>query len=125
LTGLEIQRQGLVQRGFTVYLMNVPLCWTSKIQREVTLSISKEEYVAISESVKEIKSMYFLLCDIGIDVELPIVVKTDYIGAMLMANVALTGVYRRNVDTWDHFIRESGEEVTIKIELVILYVQVI
>jgi hypothetical protein len=42
----------------------------------VTLSSSEAKYVAISEAVKEIKSMYFLLRDIGIDVDLPILVKT-------------------------------------------------
>jgi Reverse transcriptase (RNA-dependent DNA polymerase) len=41
--------------GFMIYLMNVPICWRSKAQRGVTLSSSEAEYVAISESVKEIK----------------------------------------------------------------------
>jgi hypothetical protein len=57
--------------GFIVYLMNTP-----------TLSSSEAEYVAISEAFKEIIFTYFLPHDIGIDVELPIVAKTDNIGAM-------------------------------------------
>jgi hypothetical protein len=44
------------------------------------LSRIEAEYVAISEAVKEINIMYFLIRDIEIDVELPIVVKTDNIG---------------------------------------------
>jgi hypothetical protein len=44
--------------GFIVYLMNVSVCWRSKVQRRVTLSLSKDEYVAISEAVKEIKFIY-------------------------------------------------------------------
>jgi hypothetical protein len=55
---------------FIVYLMNVPVCWRSKAQRGLTLSSSEAEYVAISESVKEIKFLYFLLYDNGIDVDL-------------------------------------------------------
>ena len=43
-----------------------------------------EEYVAMSEAVKEIRFIYFILCDVGIEVELPIVVKTDNVGAMFM-----------------------------------------
>ena len=78
--------------GFIVYLMGVPVSWRSKAQRGVTLSSSEAEYVAISEAVKEIKFMYFLLQEIGFDVELPIVVKTDNIGALFMSQNASTGV---------------------------------
>jgi hypothetical protein len=39
---------------FIVYLLGVPICWTSKGQKGVTLSSSEAEYVAISEAVKEI-----------------------------------------------------------------------
>jgi hypothetical protein len=62
--------------------------------------------------------MYFLLCYIGIDVKLPIVVKIDNIGAMLMAHNRLTGVHTRHVDTWYHFIRENIEEGKNKIKFV-------
>jgi hypothetical protein len=58
--------------GFIVYLMNVPVCWRSKAQRGVTLSSSEAEYIVIPEAIKVLKFMYFLLCDIGVDVELPI-----------------------------------------------------
>jgi hypothetical protein len=57
--------------------MNVPVCWRSKAQRGVTLSSSKAGYVAISEAVKEINFIYYLLREIGIEVNLPITVKTD------------------------------------------------
>jgi hypothetical protein len=64
--------------------MNVPVCWRSKAQRDVTLSSSEAEYVAISEAVKEIKFIYYLLQGIGINIELPIIVKTNNIGAMFL-----------------------------------------
>jgi hypothetical protein len=70
--------------GFIVYLQNVPVCWRSKAQRGVMLSNSKAEYFAMSEAVKEIRFVYFILKDIGIEVELPIVVKTDNVGALFM-----------------------------------------
>jgi hypothetical protein len=41
--------------------------------------------VAMSEAVKEVKFTNYLPCDIGIEVELPIIVKTDNVGAMFMA----------------------------------------
>ena len=104
--------------GFIVYLQNVPVCWRSKAQRGVTLSSSKAEYVAMSEAVKEIKFLYFLLRDIGIEVELPIVVKTDNIGALFMSQNSSTGVRTRHVDTRYHFIRENVEDGIVRVEFV-------
>jgi hypothetical protein len=104
--------------GFIIYLMNVPVCWRSKAQRGVTLSSSEAEYVAISEAVKEIKFIYYLLQGIGIDIELPIIVKTDNIGAMFMAQNSSSGVRTRHVDTRYHYIRENVEDGIIKIEFV-------
>ena len=104
--------------GLIVYLMNVPVCWRSKAQRGVTLSSSEAEYVAISEAVKEIKFIYYLLQGIGIEIELPIIVKTDNIGAMFMAQNASSGVRTRHVDTRYHYIRENVEDGIIKIVFV-------
>jgi hypothetical protein len=78
--------------GFILYLMNVPVCWQSKSQKGVTLSSSEAEYVAMSEVVKEVKFMYYLLRDIGIEVKLPIIVKTDNFGAMFMVQNSSSGV---------------------------------
>jgi hypothetical protein len=104
--------------GFIVYLQNVPVCWRSKAQRGVTLSSSKAEYVAMSEAVKEIRFIYFILKDIGIEVELPIVVKTDNVGALFMSQNSSTGVRSRHVDTRYHFIRENVEDGIVRVEFV-------
>ena len=104
--------------GFIIYLLNVPICWRSKGQRGVTLSSSEAEYVAISEAAKEIKFIFYLLKDIGVDVQLPIVVKTDNIGAIFMSQNASTGVRTRHIDTRYHFIREIIDDGLIKIEFV-------
>ena len=63
--------------GFIIYLQGAPVCWRSKAQKGMTLSSSEAEYVAISDAVKEIKFLYFLLQNIRIELDLPIVVKTD------------------------------------------------
>jgi hypothetical protein len=98
--------------------MNVPVCWRSKAQRGVTLSSSKAEYVAISEAVKEIKFIYYLLREIGIEVNLPITVKTDNVGAMFVAQNASSGVRARHIDTRYHYVRENLEEGIINIKFV-------
>jgi hypothetical protein len=104
--------------GFIVHIMNVPVCWRSKAQRGVTLSSSEAEYVAISEAVNEIKFIYYLLREIGVEVNLPITVKTDNVGAMFMAQNASSGVRMRHIDTSYHYVRENLEEGIINIEFV-------
>jgi hypothetical protein len=100
--------------GFIVYLQNAPVCWRYKAQKGVTLSSCEAEYVTISEAVKEIKFLYFLLKDIGIEMTLPIVVKTDNIGALFMSQNSSTGVRSRHVETRYHFIRENVDDGIVK-----------
>lgn len=50
--------------------------------------------------------------------DLPIVVKTDNIGALFMSQNASTGVRTRHVDTRYHFIRENIEDGIVKVEFV-------
>ena len=104
--------------GFIIYLLGVPICWRSKGQKSVTLSSSEAEYIAISEAVKEIRFIYYLLDSIGIKVELPIVVRCDNVGAIFMAENSSSGVRTRHIDTRYHFIREHIEDGFIKIVFV-------
>jgi hypothetical protein len=64
--------------GFIIYLQGMPVCWRSKAQAGVT----EAEYIAISDAAKEIKCLYFLLQNLGIELDLPIVVKTGSICAL-------------------------------------------
>jgi hypothetical protein len=66
--------------------------------------------VAMSEAVKEVKVLYYLLHDIGIEVKLPIIVKTDNVGAMFMAQNSSSGVRTRHVDTRYHFVPENLDD---------------
>jgi hypothetical protein len=84
----------------------------------VTLSRSEAEYVAMSEAVKEVKFIYYLLRDIGIEVKLPIIVKTGNVGAMFMAQNSSSGVRTRHIDTRYHFVRENLDNRIIKIEFI-------
>jgi hypothetical protein len=105
--------------GFIIYLLSVPICWRSKSQKGVTLSGTEAEYVVISEANKELKFIYYLLSDLHIKVNLPIVVKADNIGAIFMSEIASTGFRTRHVDTRYHFVQEFIEDGFIKIEFVL------
>jgi hypothetical protein len=82
--------------GFIVYLLNVPVCGRLKAQRAEALSSNKSENVAISEAVKEIKFIYYLLMENGIKIKLLITVKMDNVGAMFIAS---SSVRTRHIDT--------------------------
>jgi hypothetical protein len=103
---------------FIIYLLGVPICWRSKGQNG-TLSSSEAEYMAMSEAVKEIRFIFYLLRDVGIPVKLPIMVRNDNIGAMFMAEKnASSDIRTRHIDTRYHFIREHVEDGFIKIVFV-------
>jgi hypothetical protein len=98
--------------------MNVSACLQSKSHKGVTLSSTEAEYVAISEAVKKVKFINNLLREIGIEVELQIIVKTDNVGAMFIAQNSSSGVRTRHVDTRYHFVRENLDDWIIKIEFI-------
>jgi hypothetical protein len=83
--------------GFIIYFLEAPICWRSKGKKGVTLSSSEAKYVAISEVVKEIRFVYYHLVSLGISVKLPIIVRTDNIGAIFMAENPSSGVRTRHI----------------------------
>jgi hypothetical protein len=72
----------------------------------------------MSEAVKEIRFVYYLLQSLGISVKLPIIVRIDSIGAIFMAENASSGVCTRHIDTRYHFIQEHIEDGFIQIVFV-------
>ena len=104
--------------GFIIYLLGAPICWRSKGQKGVTLSSREAEYVAMSEAVKEIRFIFYLLKGMGVEVKLPIIVRCDNVGAIFMAENSSSGVRTRHVDTRYHFVREHVEDGFIKIVFV-------
>ena len=66
--------------------MDVPVSWQSKGQKSVTLSLTEAEYVASSEATKEVKYVYQLLRNLGVEAKLPITVCVENIGTIFMSN---------------------------------------
>jgi hypothetical protein len=68
--------------------------------------------------LKEIKFIFYLLQGIRIEIDLPIIVKTDNVGAMFMEQIASSGVRTCHVDTRYHYVQENMEDGIIKIEFI-------
>ena len=70
--------------GFVIKLLGASICWRSKGQQVVLLTSCEAQYITMSEAVKEIKFIYYLLKGMGVEVKLPIIVRSDNMGAILM-----------------------------------------
>jgi hypothetical protein len=91
VTRLETQRQQSALLD-SLLIFKIHLFAGALRCKKELLSSSEAEYAAISEDTKEIKFLCFLLRDIGIEMILSIVVKTDNIGALFMSQNSLTHV---------------------------------
>ena len=72
--------------GYIIYFCGIPIAWRSKGLKSVVLSTTEAEYMALSEVVKELKFIVQLLQTMNIEVELPITVYVDNVGAIWLSN---------------------------------------
>ena len=104
--------------GYVIYFCGVPVAWKSKNMRSVVLSTTEAEYVAISEVVKEFKSVYQLLESMDVKLPLPIKVRVDNIGAIWLVNNSGVSERTKHVDTRAHFVRSYVINEVVTIEFV-------
>ena len=101
--------------GYIVYFCGVPISWRSKGMKCVALSSTEAEFIALSEVVKEIRFIYQVLTSIGIEIELPIIVHVDNIGAIFMSKTVSVSQRTKHVDIRSRFVNEFIEEGFIKV----------
>jgi hypothetical protein len=104
--------------GYVIYFCGVPISWKSKSGRSVTLSSTEAEYFAISECAKELIFIKHVVESMGIQVELPIEIKVDNVGAIYLANNYTTSQRTRHIDVRMHFVRQYIEDGVFKIVFV-------
>jgi hypothetical protein len=101
--------------GFIIYFMGCAISWKSRAQKSVTLSSTEAEYVAISEVSAEIMFIKQLLESLNIQVNLPIIVHVDNVGAIYLSNNATTSQRTKHIDIRYHYVREYIEDGILKI----------
>ena len=47
--------------GYTIYYANCPVIWSSKLQTEIALSTTEAEYIALSQSLRDVLPLISLL----------------------------------------------------------------
>ena len=86
--------------------------------KSVVLSTTEAEYMALSEVVKELKFIFQLLQTMNIEVELPITVHVDNVGAISLSNNRTTSVRTKHIDIRTSFVKEYQEDGKIIIKFV-------
>lgn len=88
--------------------------WCSRKQDCVTLSSSEAEYVALAESCKELKWILRLFEDLGVQMNLPVIINEDNQSAIKLLDANSSGRRSKHVDTRYHFVRQMKQEEVIK-----------
>ena len=86
--------------------------------KSVVLSTTEAEYMALSEVVKEFKFIVQLLQTMDIEVELPITVHVDNVGAIWLSNNRTTSDRTKHIDIRTSFVKEYQEDGKIIIKSV-------
>ena len=101
--------------GYILYFCGAPIAWKSKAGKSVTLSSTEAEYVASSEIAKEAIFVKNILESVGIEIELPIKIRVDNVGAIYLANNYATSQRTKHIDVRAHFLREYIENGVLKV----------
>jgi len=95
--------------------MGVPVSWKSYLQKSMMLSWSKAIFVALSEATEEVPFVVQVLQLIGIEIELPVVVHVENVGAIFIAENVTMSQHTKHIDICYHYIREFVKDGFIKI----------
>ena len=86
--------------------------------KSVVLSTTEAEYMALSEVVKKLKFIVQLLQKMNIEVELPITLYVDNVGAIQLSNNRTTIDRTKHIDIRTCFVKEYQEDGKIIIKFV-------
>ena len=84
----------------------------------MVLSATEAEYMALSEGVKEVKFIVQLLQTMNIEVELPITVYVDNVGAIWLSNNRTTSDRTKHIDIRTCLVKEYQEDGKVIINFV-------
>ena len=104
--------------GYYVYFCGIPIAWKSKGMRSVALSTTEAEYIALSEVMKKIKFIIQLLKTMNMNVEMPITIYVDNVGAIWLSNNRASSERTKHIHIRTAFVKEDREEGKILIKFV-------
>ena len=99
--------------GYVIMLANCPLIWASKLQNTIALSTQNAEYVALSQSLRELVAIRELILDLvgtlGIGTDISFVTKSkafeDNAAALQFAKTGKLTLQNKHIATKYHWFR--------------------
>jgi hypothetical protein len=104
--------------GYVIFASVSAISWKSKSQPCVTLSSTEAEYVALNETVREVKFIIQLLKTIRIEAERPAKVYVDNVGSIFLSKNKTNRERTKQTDLKYHFIREQIQNGLIDVKFV-------
>ena len=101
--------------GYIIYFCGIPIASRSKRMKSVVVSTTEAEYMALSEVVKEMKFIVQLLQTMNNEVELPITVYVDNVGAIWLSKNRTVSDRTKHIDIRTSFVKvyqDEGEIIT-------------
>jgi hypothetical protein len=102
----EIKRRSVT--GYLMKLANTIICWQSRAQKTVALSSTEAEYMALSDSCRQITWLQSLLSELGID-ESRTPLCGDNQGSIFIGSNPVQERRTKHIDIRYHYIRECIE----------------
>ena len=103
------KKQGYVYLD-TLSIFCNPICLEKQRDEKCYAINNRAEYMTLSEVVKELKFIVQLLQTMNIDVELPITVHVDHVGAIWLSNNRTTSGRTKNIDIINYSVNEFQED---------------
>ena len=105
--------------GYTFFIGQNLVSWSSRKQRTTALSSSEAEFVSMTEATKEAKWLKNLLVELGFtDKKSSVTIHADNQGAIFMANNKVTSERSKHIDIKHFFIREEIERGSVNLEYI-------
>ena len=92
--------------GFMFSLGSAAITWSSKKQPTVALSTTEAEYRGAAVAACEVAWLEMLLADLGIQVQVPIVIYCDNLSSIQLAQNRVFHARMKHIEMHYHFIRE-------------------
>jgi PDZ domain-containing secreted protein len=102
--------------GWLVTMNGGAISWNCRKQSMVTMSSAEAEYVALTETTKEVAWIKRVAEQFGFNSHKPTKIHTDSQSAIAMVNNRNFSSRTKHIDVRFHYIREQKEKKTIELE---------
>ena len=99
--------------GYFIYFCGIPIAWKRKGMNSVVLSTTEAEYIVLSEVAKENKFIIQLMSTINLNVETPITIYVDNVGAIWLSHNRTTSERTKHVHIRTASVKENQKEEKI------------